>query len=104
MPARLMRPGVTRTPTRPQKLDGSRMEPPVSPPMPTTARPAAMAAAVPLDEPPGSRVRSCGLAVVVESEEVENQEVAQSGMVDLARMSAPAALRRRTRVASAVGV
>ena len=43
-----MRPGVTRTPTRLQNDDGRRIDPPVSSPTPTSARFAAIAAAVPL--------------------------------------------------------
>ncbi len=57
-PARLIRPGVDRTPTRLQKEDGNRTDPPQSVPRPTVAYPAAIAAPVPLLEPPGSRSRS----------------------------------------------
>ena len=51
------------TATTPQKLPGWRMEPPVSLPSVTVARPAATAAALPPDEPPGTRARSHGLRV-----------------------------------------
>ena len=58
MPFRLINPGVTRTPTRLVKLEGRRIDPPVSSPMPTRPRFAATALAVPLLEPPQSRSRS----------------------------------------------
>ena len=42
----------------PHSAAGTRVEPPVSVPSPAGAMRAAMAAAVPPDEPPGMRVRS----------------------------------------------
>ncbi len=47
----------------PQREAGWRMEPPVSLPRESTASPAATAAAEPPEEPPGTLVRSWGLAV-----------------------------------------
>ena len=50
-------------PTTPQKEAGKRIEPPVSDPIDTVHSSAATAAAEPPEEPPGTRVRSQGLAV-----------------------------------------
>ena len=80
------------------------MLPPVSPPIAAMAIPDATAAPLPLDEPPGSRLRSYGFLVVSFNEEVENQDAAQSGIVDFARMMAPASFSLRTSVASFSGV
>ena len=46
----------------PQSAAGWRIEPPVSVPSAHGASPAATAAALPPDEPPGTRVRSHGLS------------------------------------------
>jgi len=62
---------------------GRRMEPPVSSPTPISPRLAEMATPVPLLEPPTSRARSYGLCVRWETEEVENQPVAQSVRISL---------------------
>ena len=51
-------------PQTPQKWAGLRIEPPMSEPSSRALRPAAMAAALPPDEPPGMRLRSWGLFVV----------------------------------------
>ena len=48
-------------PATPQKAAGPRIEPEVSEPMASGTRPAATAAAEPLDEPPVKRVVSQGL-------------------------------------------
>ena len=48
-------------PVMPVKLAGWRIEPPVSVPVAAGTRRAATAAAVPPDEPPGTRVASHGL-------------------------------------------
>lgn len=47
----------------PQKLAGTRSEPPMSEPISSGVTPAARAAAAPPDEPPGVRVGSHGLLV-----------------------------------------
>jgi hypothetical protein len=47
-------------PKRPQKLAGTRTEPPVSVPSAKSTRPPATAAAEPLDEPPGTRPGAFG--------------------------------------------
>ena len=58
IPVRLESPCVPRRPTRLLKDAGTRIEPQVSLPMPTAAKLAAMAAPVPLLEPPALRVRT----------------------------------------------
>jgi len=57
-------PEVGLWPYTPQKCAGTRMDPPMSLPVASHARPAATAAALPPLEPPGVRVRSHGLLVV----------------------------------------
>jgi hypothetical protein len=57
-PARLTSPRVGRTPTRQQAEAGERIDWPVSLPVPSSAKFAAIAAPVPPLEPPGVRVRS----------------------------------------------
>ena len=47
-------------PVMPVKLAGWRMEPPVSVPVAAGTRPAATAAALPPEEPPGTRLKSQG--------------------------------------------
>src|SRR5262249_30141908 len=54
---------VPLNPTAPQNDAGRNVEPCVCEPSPTGTMPPPTAAAVPLDEPPGVRVRSCGLVV-----------------------------------------
>ncbi|MCY1450819.1 hypothetical protein D9M71_676550 [compost metagenome] len=63
-PARLTRPKVGFRPITPQQAAGMRTEPPVSVPRAKSARPAATAAAEPLDEPPGMRPGYSGLLAV----------------------------------------
>src|ERR1700720_3828584 len=58
IPSRLISPIDGRKPTRLFADAGERIEPPVSDPVPATAKLAATAAPVPPDEPPGVRVRS----------------------------------------------
>src|ERR1700676_4020837 len=60
IPSRLISPAVGRIPTRLFAEEGERIEPPVSEPVPTAAKFAATAAAVPPDEPPGVLVKSWG--------------------------------------------
>jgi hypothetical protein len=57
-------PHVGLWPKIPHQLDGVRIEPPMSLPISPPARPAAIVAAAPPDEPPGVRVPSHGLLVV----------------------------------------
>jgi len=58
-PARLMRPTVVLSPVTPQKLAGTRTEPPVSVPKATGAIAAATATPEPLLDPPGRWGTSC---------------------------------------------
>ena len=58
------RPHVVFKPTMPQHAAGIRIDPPVSDPSATSARPRANATADPLDDPPGMRALSNGLAGV----------------------------------------
>ena len=60
-PARETRPWVGRMPKTPQNDAGTRTDPPVSPPSPNSAWPAATAAAEPEEEPPGVRSGQRGL-------------------------------------------
>jgi hypothetical protein len=77
-PLLLISPGVGLNPTRPQKEEGRRIEPPVSSPRPRIAKFAEIDVPVPLLDPPGSRERSKGFLVMPDSEDVENHPVAQS--------------------------
>src|SRR5262249_7544611 len=63
MPKQLTNPYVGLRPVTPQQAAGMRMEPPVSVPVAIVHIRAARAAAEPPLEPPGTRVRSQGLAV-----------------------------------------
>ncbi len=63
-PSRETRPNVGFSPITPQQAAGPRIEPPVSVPSAASASPSPTAAAEPLDEPPGMRVRACGFSGV----------------------------------------
>ncbi len=84
----------------PQNAAGWRIEPPVSVPSPPAARPAATAAAGPPDEPPGTRARSQGLRVGLKAEYSVEEPMANSSMLPLPSITAPAAPRRSMAVAS----
>ncbi len=60
MPVRLTRPSVGLIPTTPQLLDGLMIEPSVSVPIVSAARPAAIATPEPELEPDGFRPGPCG--------------------------------------------
>ena|SRR5205809_478347 len=62
-PYRLTRPNVGRRPVTPQMVDGLRIDPLVSVPMPKATQPAAVALAGPADEPLEPSVGSHGLLV-----------------------------------------
>ena len=64
MPARDTRWWLGRSPYNPHQLAGIRTEPAVSVPSPMSARPAATAAAGPLDDPPGRCPGARGLSGV----------------------------------------
>ena len=86
----------------PQSAAGARVEPPVSLPMAISHMPSATATAPPEVEPPGTRARSAGLPGVPKCGLVPTPEKANSLMLVLATITAPAARRRRTTGASAV--
>src|SRR5436853_4781286 len=76
------------------------MDPPVSEPSATGAKPAATAAALPPLEPPGTRVGSCGLRVGPNAEFSVEEPMANSSRLVLPTTTAPAAANRETVVAS----
>src|SRR6202453_1126188 len=90
IPARLTRPLVGRIPTKALAEAGDRIEFTVSLPVPASARFAATAAPVPPLEPPGVRVKSYGLSVWPPSELTVVPDNANSCMLDLPRIIAPA--------------
>src|SRR6187399_3343974 len=87
-------------PTTPQNAAGWRIEPPVSLPSEPSAMPAATATALPLDDPPGVRVGSCGLRAGPNAEFSPDEPMANSSMFVLPTSSAPACRSRDTAVAS----
>src|SRR2546423_603620 len=76
------------------------MEPPVSEPRPSGAKPAATAAALPPLEPPGTRLVSCGLRVGPNAEFSVELPMANSSRLVFPIGMAPAARNRDTTVAS----
>ena len=90
-------------PTTPHSAAGMRTEPPVSLPIAISHMPSATATAAPAEEPPGTRVRSCGLPGVPKCGLAPTAEKANSVMLVLATITAPPARSRRTMAASAVG-
>ena len=87
------------TATRPQKLPGWRIEPPVSEPRVTGTKPAATAAAEPPDEPPGTRSTSHGLRVGPKALVSVELPKANSSMFSLPMGKAPARRVFSTQVA-----
>src|SRR5918994_6492221 len=87
-------------PTTPHSAAGWRIEPPVSDPSASGANPAATAAAEPPDEPPGTRLGSCGLRVGPNAEFSVLEPMANSSRLVLPTSTAPASRRRCTTVAS----
>ena len=88
------------TPTTPHSAAGWRIDPPVSDPNAPAANPAATAAALPPDEPPATRCRSCGLRVGPKAEFSVDEPMANSSRFVLPTITAPAAASRSTTVAS----
>jgi hypothetical protein len=84
----------------PQRAAGWRTEPPVSVPSAPRHSPAATAAALPPLDPPGTRSRSQGLWVGKKAEFSVEEPMANSSVLVLPRMTAPAAFSRATTVAS----
>ena len=83
----------------PHSAAGWRIEPPVSVPSAHGARPAATAAALPPEEPPGTRPRSHGLSVGPNAEFSVEEPIANSSWLVLPSSGAPAAASRATTVA-----
>ena len=86
-------------PTTPQNAAGWRIDPPVSLPSAKAHSPAATAAALPPEEPPGTRDRSTGLRVVWNAEFSVEEPMANSSMFSLPSITAPAPLSLSTAVA-----
>src|SRR5215208_2848999 len=94
-----MAPYVGLSPTIPHRAAGWRIEPPVSVPIAHGARPAATAAALPPDEPPGTRSRSHGLRTGPKPEFSFDEPIANSSWFVLPSTGAPAARSCSTTVA-----
>src|SRR5262249_42827130 len=92
---------VAFRPTRPQKLEGMRTEPPPSVPIAIGPRPAATAAPAPPDEPPGVRSTFQGLRVTPFRGESVTPLWPYSELVLWAKTMAPASRSRATAGASA---
>ena len=99
----LTRPKVGLSPWVAQKALGTRIEPPVSVPRASGARPAASAAAEPPLEPPATRSGSRGLRTVPRCSLIELKPHANSCVAVLPSTIAPASRTRRTASASASG-
>ena len=88
------------SPTTPHSAAGWRIDPPVSEPSDSGANPAATAAALPPDDPPGTRSGSWGLRVGPNAEFSVELPMANSSRLVLPMVMAPAPARRSTTVAS----
>src|SRR6266550_2909463 len=99
-PYRLTRPYVGFTPTTPQNAAGCLTDPPVSDPSARGVTPAAIAAADPPEDPPGTQRTSCGFRVGPWALFSVDEPIANSSMFVLATISAPLARRRVIAVAS----
>ena len=93
------RPKVGFSPLTPQYDDGTRMDPPVSLPSATQKSPAARPAAEPEELPPVHRPGAAGFL----TPSPVSSPKANSGVVVLVRITAPASRSRATTVASAAG-
>ncbi len=87
-------------PTTPHSAAGWRIEPPVSVPIPRGTWQAATAAADPPLDPPGTRPRSHGFAVGPNAECSVDEPIANSSMLVLPRITAPASRSRSVMWAS----
>src|SRR5512139_3369150 len=87
-------------PVRPQKEAGWRIEPPVSVPVAAGASRAATAAADPPELPPGTAVTSYGFCTGPYQEVSLDEPIANSSMLVLPMVTAPAALSSPTTWAS----
>src|ERR1700729_2334647 len=95
-PVLLTRRRVGRIPTRLVADAGDRIDWPVSLPVPSTAKFAAIDAPVPPLEPPGVRLRSYGLRTWPPRLEIDMPPRANSCRFALARINAPALRIRAT--------
>src|SRR4029077_28030 len=86
-------------PTIPHSDAGWRIEPPVSVPSAHGASPAATAAALPPEEPPGTRSRSHGLRTAPNAEFSFEDPIANSSWLVFPSSLAPAPVTRETTVA-----
>src|SRR5918996_2375314 len=96
-PWRLMRPNVGRSPARPQRADGLRIEPLVSVPMPNATHPAAVADDGPAEEPLEPCDKFHGFFVCPPN---HWSPLASSPVVSLAIRTAPASRSISTTLAS----
>ena len=97
-----MRPRCGLMPTRWVQAAGMRTLPAPSEPIAAVTRPAATAAALPPDDPPGVCSRDHGLRVWPKAGPLVNGHCPSSQVLVLPTMTAPAARSRRTTSASAV--
>jgi hypothetical protein len=98
-----MRPRVPLRPTRPQHAAGIRIEPPPSFAWAIGTIPAAVALALPPEEPPGVRDGSHGLRAGPKRSGSVTGRIPSSGVFVLPTMIAPASRSRRTSALSASG-
>ena len=91
-------------PTTPQNEAGIRSDPPRSVPSPSAIMPVASAAQPPPVEPPALFVGSQGLRVLPKTSLKVLPPAANSGVLVLPRITAPAALSRCTTRASSFGM
>ena len=103
MPVRSRRPWVGRMPWRPQKLAGTRTDPPVSVPSAVSQSPWATAEAEPDEEPPGTRSGALGFSGVPSKGFSPRMPSETSSVIVLPMSVAPAASRRCTAQACRVG-
>src|SRR6185369_7884475 len=97
-PKRDTLPYVGFMPTTPHSAAGWRIEPPVSDPMPSGAKPAATATAEPPLDPPGTRDGSWGLRLGPNAEFSVEEPIANSSRFVLPITIPPAAVIRSTTV------
>src|SRR5215470_938568 len=93
-PQRETRPYVGFSPTTPQNAAGWRIEPPVSVPRLAAHRPAATAAALPPELPPGTRSGFHGFLVRWNAEFSVDEPMPNSSRLSLPTRIAPAARSR----------
>src|SRR5499425_2502642 len=90
-------------PDRPQKADGTRIEPPVSDPVPPSTKPAATAAPGPLEEPPVKCSLDHGVRTGGKGKSKLGPPIANSWVASLPKLTMPASASLVTAVASQSG-